>query len=92
VKLFSGRLSLNHKLLTDLATGIIHEEQTQTTALYRGTIRFPMGTPEPGLSSSSLLLECLDGFKIMINLDDLTQCGGSQFISATFLSDGPRLA
>jgi hypothetical protein len=50
-----------------------------------------MVTPEPGLSSSLLLLECLDGFKIMIDLDDLTQCGGSQYLSGTFLSNGPRL-
>jgi hypothetical protein len=92
VKTFSGRLSLNDKLIADRATGIIHEERTQTTARYHGTIRFLMVTPEPELSSSSLLLECFDGFKIMINLDDLTQCGGSQFVSATFLNNGPQLA
>jgi hypothetical protein len=51
-----------------------------------------MLAPEPGLSSSSLLLECSDGFKIMIDLADVTQRGGSQFISATFLSSGPQLA
>jgi hypothetical protein len=91
VKSFTGRLSLNDKLITDRATGIIHEERTQTTARYHGTILFLMVTPEPGLSSSSLLLECLDGFKIMIDLDDLTQSGGSQFVSGSFLSNGPQL-
>jgi len=87
-KPFTGRLSLGDKLLTDRASGEIYEERTEATIRWRGAIRFPNVKPDPFLQSSSLRLDCTDGFKILIDLERGTRSSGSQWIDATFVSNG----
>lgn len=91
-KSFTGRLSREGKLITDRVSGEIHEDRTEATLQWRGTIRFPSAMRGLFFESSPVRLDCADGFAVLIDLVKAMPSNDSQWVNSTFLSNGPPLA
>jgi hypothetical protein len=92
VKSFTGRLSREGKLITDRVSGENDEVRTGVRVQWRGTVRFPIAERGLMFTSSSIRLDCADGFAVMIDLGDSTVSADGQWVVSEFLSNGPRLA
>jgi hypothetical protein len=89
---FIGRLSRDGKLITDLASGEISGERGASTIRWRGTIRYPAAVADQLSDSSSVRLDCDDGFAVEIHLWSSNPKIKSDWIDAIFTSNGPPLA
>jgi hypothetical protein len=91
VKPFTGRLSRDGKVFADHVSGEIYQVRSDTTLEFRGTIRFPTAARVLLYQGSPVLLECADGFAIMIDFEEAASSGESAPMTSTFVSNGPPI-
>jgi hypothetical protein len=89
---FTGRLSRDGKVLTDLVTGEINEQPPGATLRWRGTIRYPASAVGALSDALPVRLDCDDGFAIEINLFSSNPKNKSEWVDAIFTGDGPPIA
>jgi len=89
---FTGRLSLDGKVVTQQASGEMQKMESGGEVFWRGVIRFPIEARSLANQSEPVQLDCADGFAMLIELEDPQLRNDSPWIISQFQSHGPPLA
>jgi hypothetical protein len=87
---FTGRLSVDGKLVTDQASGKLQQLQVRGSDYWIGVIRFPIEARILAVQHS-IRLDCADGFAIMITLGDSNFSSDAQWVLTNFEGSGQPL-